>query len=308
MKICIICVEKKDYAPLRIYQEGIKAGHEVYMTTWSDLLLVIKNKNFYFGDQKRSFAEFNAIIPRSPNFSIKIKGAKKIVKLGNLLRLLIEYCKDKKIAVLNDNFFVQYQSLDKIAQQFFLFRNDLPGIPSAFFPFSGTLRESFFKYPLVVKTAKGSLGAGVFKISDQKKLKSFIGENSQKGESFLMQKFYPIKSDFRVLVANGKALGVMERSSKGKEWRTNVSLGGAANSFNGRKSVSIKKLAEKVAHKMSFDYVGVDILQDKNRLHVIEVNSLAQFQGFEAAHPKVNVAKEIIEVMEKKSIKIQKSK
>ena len=68
----------------------------------------------------------------------------------------------------------------------------------------------------------------------------------------------------------------------------------------GKEGVRIKKLAQQVAKKMELDYVGVDILDCDGKLHVIEVNSLAQFRGFESAYPEINVAGEMIKMMENK--------
>jgi len=301
MKICIISVNKTDYAPKRFYEEGLKRGHEMYLTTWLDLYVDVKKGSLYIGDKKKNLNYFDAIIPRSPHFKKKV-GDKFISKrLTTIFKLIIEYAKDKKIFLLNDKFFSSYQSLDKLAQQYFLFKNNLSGIPSLHFSQSFKLNsKNKFDFPVVAKVAQGSLGTGVFKLENETELKTFINKNDKTGTFYLIQKYYPIDCDYRVLVLNKKALGVMKRIPKEGEWRTNVSQGGSAEKVNQTESIRIKKLAEAVAKKMSFDYVGVDILKHKNKLYVIEVNSLAQFKGFEKAFPEVNVAKELIKLVESK--------
>lgn len=306
MKICVVSVNKSDYAPKRIFEEGAKLGHEMHLTTWFDLYIDIKKTGIYFGDNKRSLDYFDAIIPRSPHFKSK-KGNKRVVKrLTTLLRLLIEYSKDKKIVLLNASFFSSYQSLDKLSQQYFLFKNNLPGIQSLHFSQYSKLRsKNKFGFPVIAKIAQGSLGTGVFKLNSKQELSKFIEKNDEMGKFYLIQKYYPIECDYRILVINKKAIGVMKRMPKEGEWRTNVSQGGTAMNVPGKESTEIRKLAEAVARKMSFDYVGVDILKHAGKLYVIEVNSLAQFKGFEKAFPEINVGERIIRLIENKVKKLK---
>lgn len=300
MKICVVAVNKEDYAPKRIFEEGIKRGHKMHLTTWLDLCLDIKENSIFFGDSKKSLENFDAIIPRSPNFSAKLNGKPVSKHLISLFRLLIEYAKEKKIFILNEKFFTSYQSLDKLAQQYFLFKNNLPGISSAYFSKLNESAKKILTYPLILKTAQGSLGKGIFKAVSLKNLREFISKRNMDGKHYLFQKYYPIVCDYRVLVIRGKAIGVMKRKSENGEWRTNVSLGGSVSIVKGKLEKNLKRLAQKVAKKMSLDYVGVDILEYGGKLHIIEVNSLAQFRGFEKAFPKINVAKEIIKLVESK--------
>jgi ribosomal protein S6--L-glutamate ligase len=303
MKICIICVNKTDYVPKRIFEEGKKRGHEMYLMTWLDVVVSVDDKEIFIGDRRKPLSEFDAIIPRSPNYSAKEKNKKVIKRLFTLLKLIIEFSKNKNIFVLNENYFTTYASIDKLAQQFFIFSNGLPGIPSKYFSALDRLRKKdTLKYPLVVKTAQGSLGTGVFKANTPRDIASFLKESDTTGKFFVFQKYLKINYDYRVLVIDKKAIGVIKRTASDKnEWRTNVSLGGSACKITKKEGAEIEKLAEKTAKKMSFDYVGVDILKHENKLHIIEVNSLAQFRGFEMAFPEINVGKKIIQLAEKKA-------
>jgi RimK family alpha-L-glutamate ligase len=302
MKICIICVNKTDYVPKRIFEEGKKMGHAMHLMTWLDIVVSINEKEIFLGDRHKSLSEFDAIIPRSPNYSAKRRGKKIVKRLSTLLKLIIEFSRNKNIFVLNEKYFTTYASIDKLAQQFFIFSNGLPGIPSKYFSALDRLRKKdTLEYPLVVKTAQGSLGTGVFRVTSQKSISVFLEESNATGKFFLFQKYLKIGCDYRVLVIDKKAIGVIKRTTSSKnEWRTNVSLGGNARKVEKKEGFAIEKLAEKVASKMSFDYVGVDILKHNGRLHIIEVNSLAQFRGFEKAFPEINVGKKVIELAEKK--------
>ena len=96
----------------------------------------------------------------------------------------------------------------------------------------------------------------------------------------------------------------MKRTARSGEWRTNFSLGGATARADHAKT--LESLALKAAKKMNLDYAGIDILEYKNKLHIIEINSFAQFKGFEIAFPDINVAAEIIKLVEKKYIIVKR--
>lgn len=277
----------------------------MYMTTWRDIVISVNEKEIFIGDKNKSLLKFDAIIPRSPNYTnySAQNGSKRIIKrLSTLLKLIIEFSKNNGIFVLNEKYFTTYASIDKLTQQFFIFSHGLPGIPSKYFSGLDTLRKKDApNYPLVIKTAQGSLGTGVFKANSAKDISSFIEESDKTGKFFVFQKYLKINCDYRVLVVNKKAIGVMKRvASKKDEWRTNVSLGGKAFRMPKEENFKIRKLAENTARKMSFDYVGVDILKHNGNLHIIEVNSLAQFRGFETAFPDINVAEKLIRLVESK--------
>ncbi len=305
MKICVISASKNFYAPKKLLEEGKKAGHDVYLTTWEDIIIDIQKENIYFGDKKNSLDKFDAIIPRSDRYSIKLSN-KKIVNrhLDSLFRLLIEYSKKHGVFFLNGDYFSRYQSLDKLSQQYFFAENGLPGIETFFFtnPSKLICQKDIIKYPLVAKTSQGSRGLSVFKLKNISELENFLDKRAVDGQLFLFQKYHTIKHDFRILVVGKKVLGIMKRSSNGTEWKTNISLGGSGERYPKNKKMEV--LALSVASKMKFDYLGLDLLEDEQgNFRIIETNSLPQFRGFEKAFPEINVAKELIQLVEIKKQK-----
>lgn len=300
MKICVIAVNKTDYAPQRLIQEGLKRGHEMYLTTWNSLHVNIGDLELYIGDLNKNILDFDAILPRSPRFTIQKNGEKTAYRLGTILRLIIQIAKKEKIFVLNSNFFSSYQSIDKVAQQFLLKENNIPGLDTCFA--TSVASNSIYRnfgFPLVVKTVQGSLGKGVFKVHNKKELDRLVQSHTAKGSSLLFQKYYKITADYRVLVIGKKAIGAIKRSATGEEWRTNVSLGGVPTPVSTGERKKLYTLAQQVAHKAGLDYAGIDILQDEKVFRVIEINSLAQFQGFEKVLQNINVAEAIIKLAEK---------
>jgi RimK family alpha-L-glutamate ligase len=207
---------------------------------------------------------------------------------------LIEFSRSNNIFLLNHGYLSGYQSLDKLSQQYFLFQNNLPGIPT--FYFFDNKKKVPFDFPFVSKIADGSLGKQVSKIENAKQLNNFLENRKTDGEFFLFQKFCKIDHDYRILVVGNKILGIMKRIASSGEWRTNFSLGGTVEKVDRNKP--LENLALMTAKQMKLDYAGVDILKYKNHLLVIEINSFAQFGGFEKAFPKVDVAAEVIKFVE----------
>ena len=301
MRICIIALNEKDYAPQRIFQEGKKRGHQMHLTTWNDICLDIQKRKIFFRDGKKEFGQFDIIIPRNCKTIVGSKIGKRTLHRETLMRLLVEFAKQNNIYILNQEYLSDYQGLDKLSQQYFFSQKNLPGIQSCYFRRNKNQFAQKIGFPMVAKIADGSLGKQVLKIKNSRELKNFLEERNKDGEFFLFQKFYQIDSDFRVLVVGREALGTMERLPKKGEWRTNFSLGGSLK--KAPKDKLIENLAISVAAKMRLDYVGVDILKYKSRLYIIEVNSFAQFKGFEKTFSEINVAEKIIKLTEKKAQK-----
>ena len=307
MKICIIAVNKDDYAPSRFFAEGEKRGHNMYLTTWSDLVFQMDKKGLSIGDGVREISDFDVIIPRSPNFTLRVRNKKITGRFGTLLRLIIEYANNKRIFVLNSRFFGSYQSLDKLAQQFFLMQNKLPGLDSYFFASREAQKnQKVLRFPFVAKNTNGSLGLGVYKITSAEELWHCLKKSYYNKNNLLFQRYYKIKHDYRVLVVGSKPLGVMMRSASGKEWRTNVHLGGLPGRAPKAEEAALTILAKKTVRKMHLDYAGIDILKDNSTFRIIEVNSLAQFKGFEKLFPKTNIACEVIKLAEEEVRKLKK--
>lgn len=299
LKICIIASHKNFYVPDRLMAEGRKRGHTMYLTTWEDLYVNLDNKKIFIGDKKKNLENFDAIIPRSDRYTIKIRNKRIFRHLDTLFRLTAEYAKSHKIFFLNHDYFSKYQSIDKLTQQFFFSQNGLPGIATFYASTIKKMRRGVRSFPIVAKIAQGSMGKSVFKLNNLRELSGFIDKRNQKGEFFIFQKYFKIYCDYRVLVVGDKTLGIMKRSPQKKtEWRTNFSLGGKIS--KSEKDPAMEKLSIATAEGMGLDYAGIDIIKHKGKLHIIETNSLPQFKGFETVHPEVNVADEIIKLIERK--------
>lgn len=141
--------------------------------------------------------------------------------------------------------------------------------------------------PIVVKTAYGSLGKGVFKADGRDELLALM--NELKLVPHLYQRFVNASAgkDLRVMVVGGKTAGGMLRSAS-DDFRSNVGAGGHGSPFP--VDAQTAALCEKIARLLSLDFCGIDLLSGENGYLLCEVNSNAFFAEFEKV-TSVNVAK-----------------
>lgn len=138
--------------------------------------------------------------------------------------------------------------------------------------------EKALGYPIVVKTAYGSLGSGVFLIEDRAAL--IQKERELQCTPHIFQKFIAESRgrDMRVIVIGGKCVAAMERMSS-VDFRSNMELGGTGRAVTPPKEAA--ELAVRCSELLGLDYCGVDLLFGRDGFYVCEVNSNAFFRGAE---------------------------
>ena len=147
---------------------------------------------------------------------------------------------------------------------------------------------SALSFPLIGKLNYGSLGNNVFLLHDEGELEAF--EKKHAYEPHLYQEFIASSRGFdvRVIVIGGKFVASMKRRSLSGDFRSNLALGGVAESFLA--PLEYQRVAEKASQIMGLDYAGVDLLYgEKGEPILCEVNSNAYVGGIERASG-VNVA------------------
>lgn len=149
------------------------------------------------------------------------------------------------------------------------------------------------KFPFIKKPDLGARGEGVEKIDSKEELE----EKEIDFSKSIFQNFVKNDGDFRVLVLGGRPLGAMKRVAKEGEFLNNFSKGGSC--FVVEDEIvkeQLYEIATKVATRFKLAFCGVDIIfdQDEKKYKFLELNTVAQWEGFQGA-TKVNVAKEIID-------------
>jgi RimK family alpha-L-glutamate ligase len=134
----------------------------------------------------------------------------------------------------------------------------------------------------IIKPIFGSMGHGMVRVSDPDVAGRVLRSLEQVRAVFYVQKAVDHGGrDIRVLVVGGQVLAAIERWSPEGEWRTNVSRGGSARSFDLPPAWS--ELAVRAAAAVGADYAGVDLLPSaEGGVFVLEVNGIPGWQGVQS--------------------------
>ena len=157
------------------------------------------------------------------------------------------------------------------------------------------------KFPVILKTLRGSKGVGVLFIESERALDSIVQLLNKQDEDadILLQQYIKTDWDARVLVLNGQVLASMKREVIPGDFRSNVSQGAGVKNLK-LTEVEVEE-SLKAAKAVDGLFVAVDFIPSKNREkdppYIIEVNSSAGTQGIEEATGR-NLSKEIIQHFE----------
>ena len=153
---------------------------------------------------------------------------------------------------------------------------------------------------MIIKTAEGRQGKGVFKVDSKVELEKAVEELPQESPAFVVREFIPNDGDIRIFTIGYKAIGAMKRTPREGDFRSNISQGGSGEPYELDKYPEIKELAEKVSKITKTEIAGVDIIihKETGKPYILEVNPGPQFTGLEK-YTGVNAAGEIIKYFEK---------
>jgi len=169
------------------------------------------------------------------------------------------------------------------------------------FPVDVNVVERELGFPVVVKTLRGTRGAGVLLCSNREQFNDLASllDGTSAGADFLFQQYVEASHghDVRVLVIDGKAVAAMERRSTDGGFKSNISLGGVGMAFKPPEDMAA--LAVRVAEALHLDVAGIDILFDRDGYRICEANSSPGFQGLERAC-NISVPDEIFSAMRAK--------
>jgi gamma-F420-2:alpha-L-glutamate ligase len=153
------------------------------------------------------------------------------------------------------------------------------------FPVDVDLVERELDFPVVIKTLKGTRGAGVVLCNSRAEFNDLADllDGAEAGADFLFQQYIRASHgrDVRVLVVDGKAVAAMERRSSDGSFKSNISLGGQAKRFE--LPPEMAHLAVMTARALDLEVAGIDILFDADGYRICEANSSPGFQALEPA-------------------------
>lgn len=141
------------------------------------------------------------------------------------------------------------------------------------------------KFPVILKTLKGTQGVGVMKIDSESSLKSVCQSLWKYDADLLIQEFKEMKSDIRTLVLGGKIIASAERirEAKSKDFRNNVHLGATTEPYSlSKEEIKVIKAAARASGAM---YCGVDHALVDGKPYILEVNGSpgirSHFEGYD---------------------------
>lgn len=127
------------------------------------------------------------------------------------------------------------------------------------------------KFPVIIKTLKGTQGVGVSKVNDMASLISVAQSLWKFHADLLIQEYFDLKSDIRTLLVDGRIVGSAERVKVNKdEFRNNVHLG--AETLPYILSEKEKQLVINAARATGAAYCGVDHCKVGKDFYILEVN------------------------------------
>lgn len=158
-----------------------------------------------------------------------------------------------------------------------------------------------FRYPVIMKSAYGSGGAGVFIAESRRSLKPVVEHLLKRGktEPIKIQEYIAEAKgkDLRLFVVGSHVVAAMQRAAKKGEFRSNFHQGGSVKGIV--PTPEEVKMAVDASRGVGLDISGVDILRTKKGPVIIEVNSQPGLEGISEATG-VDVARKIVEYVERR--------
>ena len=179
---------------------------------------------------------------------------------------------------------------NKMSNALLLGRNNIPIPRTSSIPNEESIEDAHQrvggKFPVIIKTLKGTQGVGVMKIDSMSSLTGVCQSLWKYDADLLIQEFFEMNSDIRTLVIGGKILASAERiqPTDNKDFRNNVHQGATTEPYNlSKKEIDVIKAAARASGAM---YCGVDHFVDKKgNPYIIEVNGSpgirSHFEGYD---------------------------
>lgn len=287
MKLLIINPYKEEgsliYESQRLIEESTKLQVETVLARQSEIVVKIHNGevDLFFGDNR--LKDFDIVIAKGKTLH------------SSFIESFIELIKYHNIIFLNDRT-LRLMLNSKNNQMIYLTLKGIPVPDSEIYGSVNNLVKSASEEKIIKPSIGGGFGKNV-KIATDKEINELIGVYSMNADELLIQEKLPNKTDYRVLVLDGKSLGVMKKVAAEGQLVSNYKAGGTVSVA---KDKEVENLAVSAANALECDYAGVDIMYDsKGNPKVLEINKNPGFKGFEEVTG-INVAEKIISYLIRK--------
>lgn len=272
----------------RLREEAIKRGHKVRVVNYAKCYLTVEKGNpvvYYKGDK---ITGVDAIIPRI---------AQRYTMYGSAVVRQFEnqgvFTTANSIAIV--------RSRDKLRANQLLAKAGV-GVPKTVFARETAEFDEVLELaggaPVIIKTARGTHGAGVILAETRKAARAVMQAFYAQGVNFFVQEFIEESAgtDIRALVVGGRVVASVKRQNLDDDFRSNTHQGGVGKAV--KLSTEEERTAIKAAKAMGLPICGVDMMRSEKGPLVLEVNSSASVKTPESVTGR-NVAEKIIEYIER---------
>lgn len=284
--------ENESYECSRLIEEGRERGHSVsfYSPTQFKFMVGDHSLQEIFIDGERHELP-DAIVCRMGSDTTYLATA------------VLRFLQKSGVTVINSPRSIE-RSMDKLLTMQKLAGHDI-AIPKTIFskcPVDSNLVAQQIGFPVVVKTLKGTVGAGVYLSETPESLRDLTELLVNQGVDLspvLFQEFIATSRgrDVRVFVVGGEVLACMERKSTDGGFKSNIGRGGVGNPI--ALTEDMKKISLESCDILGLEIAGVDLLFTEDGFKVCEVNSAPHFKGLET-YCNVNAAEAIYSYIEKR--------
>jgi len=126
------------------------------------------------------------------------------------------------------------------------------------------------KFPVIIKTVRGTQGIGVSLIESENSMISVAQSLWKFGAPLLLQEYLKFDSDVRTIVIDGKVLASTKRTRSKKDFRSNIHRGGTTEPYNLSKEEH--EIVLNSARSVGAYMVGVDHAIIDKQVYVLECN------------------------------------
>ncbi|MEE9275417.1 MAG: RimK family alpha-L-glutamate ligase [bacterium] len=273
MRIAILCRDETLHGVRRIAEAARRRRHTVRVLDPYRFLLKVRSGRLDLEYAGRPFGRTDAVLPRL-GAGISEHSLALVRHLDASGRLVINAPGAIEIA------------RDKLRTLQLLARNGLPVPRSAFAPDPRYLPAALRAVggaPVVVKLPRSTQGKGVMRAGTREEAQALADAMWSLERDVILQEYAEEAGgrDLRLFVVGGEAIAAVRRRAPRGAFRSNLHLGGSVR--RARITKEAKDLALRACRLCGLEVAGVDFLETKKGLLLLELNAAPGFEGIERA-------------------------
>jgi len=262
MKVCVIGSKRRSPSTMKIFEALKDCGRfkSVFFAPTEGISIGVKKGKFPIFYRDKDLTSFDVVLPRI--------GASKTI-FGYLITKYLRNAgvyvpiSPESILIAHD----KYLTLEALNRA----RIPIPETYLAMSPPSAKRVVQGLKPPIVMKLLKGSGGKGVMFSDDTQNALALIDTLNVLRQPLFIEKYIENPGeDIRVIVLGNEAVASMKRIAKKGEKRANISSGGKGVPI--KIDSTLERIAIKSAKAIRAEICGVDIIEDRKGLVVLEMN------------------------------------